>query len=129
MVKLAGSRSEIVLQKNAVRFDATDLSRVYASILKKQFNNNRKPVEEQSLIKLAEWLKLKNYQEEKLQFILKNWCILLFSREAELRRNSRLKKILKPLFELKASGAEADYITALQRAGELRNFLEKLLVE
>ena len=110
----------MLIKKTAVRFDATDLSLVYASILKDQYNNNRKLAEEISFTKLAELLKLKNYHEEKLQFILKNWCILLLSNEQELRHNSGLKKILKKLFELKAGGSEEDYIAELQRAGEFR---------
>ena len=127
--KLADSRLELVLQKNAVRFDATDLSLAYSSILKDQYSNNRKLAEESSFTKLAEWLQLKSYYEEKLQFILKNWCVLLFNNEKELPRNSRLKKILKKLFELKAGGSEEDYITELQRAKELRKFIERIVKE
>ena len=78
---------------------------------------------------MAELLKLKNYHEEKLQFILKNWCILLLSNEQELRHNGGLKKILKKLFELKARGLEEDYIVELQRAGELRKLFERMLKE
>jgi len=129
LAKLADSRLEILLQKDAVRFDATDLSLVYARILKDQYNNNRKLAEEISFTKLAALLQLKNYHEEKLQFILKNWCILLLSNEQELRHNSGLRKILKKLFELKARGLEEDYIAELQRAGELRKFLERILKE
>ena len=124
--KLADSRLEMLLKKKAVRFDATDLSLVYARILKDQYNNNRKLTEDCCFNKLIEWLQLKNYHEEKLQFILKNWCVLLFSNEQELRHNNGLKKILKKLFELKASGSEEDYITELQRAGELRKLFERM---
>ena len=127
--QLAGSRLELVLQKKAVRFDATDLSLAYANILKNKYNNNRKLAEELSFTKLAEIIKLKNYHEEKLTFILKNWCILLLANEQELRRNSRLKKLLKKLFELKAGGNEEDYIFELQQASELRKFLEKIVKE
>jgi len=127
--KLADSRLEMLLKNTAVRFDATDLSLVYARILKDQYNNNRKLAEELCFKKLADWLQLKNYHEEKLQFILKNWCILLFSNEQELRHNSGLKKILKKLFELKATGFEEDYITELQRAGELRKLFARMWKE
>ncbi len=129
LAKLADSRLEMVLQKNAVRFDATDLSLAYARILKEQYNNNRKLAEEHSLIKLAELLQLKNYHEEKLQFILKNWCVLLLSHEQELRHNSQLKMMLKKLFELKAGGLEEDYIAELQRARELKKFFQGMLKE
>jgi len=127
--KLADSRLEILLKKNAVKFDATDLSLVYARILKDQYNDNRKLAEEHCFTKLIEWLQLKNYHEEKLQFNLKNWCVLLLSNEQELRRNKGLKKILKKLFALKAEGLEEDYIVELQRAGELRKFFERMLKE
>ena len=134
--KLADSRLEIVLKKNTVRFDATDLSLVYARILKDQYNDNRKLAEEHCFTKLIEWLQVKNYHEETLQFILKNWCVLLFSNgpayqtgRQELRRNNGLKKILKKLFELKARGAEEDYIVELQRAEELKKFFDRLLKE
>jgi hypothetical protein len=129
LAKLADSRLEIILKKNAARFDATDLSIAYAGILKDQYNNNRKLAEESCFTKLAEWLPLKNYYEEKLQFILKNWCVLLFSNEQELRNKSGLKKILKKLFELKAKGYEEDYIAELQRAVKLRKWLERILKE
>jgi hypothetical protein len=127
--KLADSRLELVIQKKAVRFDATDLSLAYANILKNQYNNNRKLAEELSFSKLADIIQLKNYHEEKLKFILKNWCILLLTDEQELRRNSRFKEILKKLFELKAGGDEEDYISELQRATELRKLLEKIVKE
>ena len=126
---LANSRLELVLQKKAVRFDATDLSRVYANILKKKYNNNRKVAEETSFGKLAGIVQIKNYHEEKLEFILKNWCMLLFANEQELRRNNRLKNKLKKLFQLKAGGDEEDYISELQRAKELRKFLEGIIKE
>ena len=127
--KLADCRSELIMHKKAVRFDATDLSRAYAAILKVQFNNNRRKAEELSFRKLVKLLQIKNYHEGKLQFIIKNWCVLLLSNEKELRSNTRLKKLLKNVFELKAGGSEEDYITALQKAQELRKFLEKIIIE
>ncbi len=126
---LADSRSECILQKGAVRFDATDLSLAYAAILKDRYNEKRKPAEERSFKKLAGLLSIKNYQEEKLQFILKNWAILLLNGEAAFSRNSKLKSILKKLFDLKASGSEEDYIMELQRAGELRKLLGSILLK
>lgn len=137
LAKLADSRLELLLQKSAVRFDATDLSLAYANILKDQYNNKRKPAEELLFKKLAELLHIKNYYEEKLQFILKNWCILLLNNNQEpafaksnagLHKNG-LKKILKKMFQLKVKGREEDYIAEMQRAGELRKFLERILKE
>ena len=119
----------LIMHKKAFRFDATDLSRAYASILKNQYSNNRKLAEEYSFKKLVKLLQIKNYHEGKLQFIIKNWCVLLLSNEKELRSNKRLKKLLKTLFVLKASGSEEDYITALQKEPELRKFLKKIIIE
>jgi hypothetical protein len=127
--KLADSRLELVLQKNPVKFDATDLSRTYASIVENQFNNNRRVAEEQSFTKLADIIQIKNYCEEKLKFILKNWCVLLLTCEPELRSNIILKKDLKKLFLLKATGSEEEYISELQRTGELRKLLERIIGE
>jgi len=125
--KLADSRLELVLQKNPVRFDATDLSIAYSNILKNQYDNNRKVAEDLSFAKLVNILQVKNYHEEKLKFVLKNWCVLLLTNEKELRRNSGLKNILRKLFELKTIGNEGDYIVELQQAKELRKFLEGVL--
>ena len=97
--KLAESRLELILDKKAVQFDATDLSRAYAAILKDQYNNKRKPVEELAVKKLAAILKIKSYQEVNIQYVLKNWSILLLNNEKELRGNGKVKKILKKLFE------------------------------
>ena len=127
--KLAGSRLELVLQKTAVRFDATDLSLAYANILANQYQNNRKVAEEISFTKLVDIIQLKNYHEEKLQFIIKNWCVLLLANEQELCRNNELIKSLQKLFELKAGGDEEDYIPELKRAKELRKYLEEIVKE
>ncbi|MFI5186351.1 MAG: hypothetical protein ACHQF0_06480 [Chitinophagales bacterium] len=127
LTKLADSRMEMILKKNAVRLDATDLSQAYARILRDQYNDTRKPAEERLLIKLAQLLKIKNYHEEKLQFVLKNWCILLFSDQQELNRNKDLKGELKKLFELKAGALEENYISVMQQAKGLRKFIEKIV--
>jgi hypothetical protein len=62
-----------------------------------------------------------------LRFILKNWSVLLFNNEEELRGNKELKKILKKLFELKASGSEEEYISGLQKSKELRRLMENIV--
>jgi hypothetical protein len=82
-----------------------------------------------SYVKLAKLLQIKNYQEEKLQFILKNWCTLLMNQQEGLRKNNALKKLLKKLFELKATGSEEEYISGMQRSKELRKFIEVILKE
>jgi len=121
---LADSRMEILLKNSAARFDATDLSRAYATKLKEQWNDNRKLVEEVLFGKLAELLKIKNYNEDKMKFVLKNWCVLLLSRPDEVIGNKKLKALLKTLFEQKADGAEEDYILGLQKTKELKKLLD-----
>jgi hypothetical protein len=64
-----------------------------------------------------------------MNFILKNWCVLLLAKEQELRNNTGLKQMLKELFEQKAAGDEEDYISGLQHAGGLRKLLEKIVIE
>jgi hypothetical protein len=125
--KLAESRLELILDKKAVRFDVTDLSRAYIAILKDQYGNKRKPAEELALKKLAAILKIKNYQEVRMQYVLKNWSILLLNNEKELRSDGRLKKILKKLFEAKAGGSEEEYIYGLQRSVPIKKMMEKVL--
>jgi hypothetical protein len=127
--KLATSRMEIILQKQAVRFDATDLSLVYSRILKERYNNDRKLAEQLLLAKLAELLHIKNYNEKRIQFMLSNWCVLLFSNERELRRNSKLRKEVKGLFELKTIATEEDYIYQIQKAVELKKILKRMVEE
>ncbi|MGB3007103.1 MAG: hypothetical protein WBC06_11380, partial [Chitinophagaceae bacterium] len=125
--KLADSKLELILKKNAVRFDANDLSLTYAAILKNQYNSNRLRTEKEKAKKLAAILQIKSYEEEKMKFVLQNWSILLLHNEAELRSNSSLKKTLKSLFMLKASGSEEAYIRLLQKAEVLRILVEQIL--
>ena len=125
--KLADSRLELNLDKKAVQFDVTDLSRAYAAILKDQYNNKRRPAEEQAAKKIAAILQIKNWQDANIQFVLRNWSILLFADEKELRGSSQLKKELKRLFELKANGSEEEYIYGLQRSAALKKMMERVL--
>jgi hypothetical protein len=124
---LADSRLELVLKKTAVNFDATDLSRAYAAILTQKYKGNRSLAEKDAVKKLAGILLIKNYQDKKMNFILKNWAVLLLSNEKELQRNSNLKKVLKKLFELKARGSEEVYIKILQQSAGIKIFVEELL--
>lgn len=122
--KLAANKLELVLQKNAVRFDANDLSLVYASMLKHNYKNNRQRFEQGKEHTLAALLQIKNYEEPMMKFILQNWALLLIQNEAALQKNSALKKVLKKLFMLKASGSEADYHALLQKTNTLRIIME-----
>ena len=124
---LAESRLELIIDKKAVPFDVTDLSRAYAGILKNQYGNKRKPAEELAAKKLASLLQIKKCPEDNLQYVLKNWGILLLSNEKELRSSGKLKKVLKKLFESKAGGSEEAYIYELQRSTALRKMMETAL--
>jgi hypothetical protein len=124
---LAESRLELVLQKNAVDFDATDMSRAYTGIITKKYNGNRRFAEKDAAKKLAGNLQIKNYQDSTMNFVLKNWAVFLLCKEIELTQNSNLKRTLKTLFTLKATGNEEAYITALQKAGDLRKLIEELV--
>jgi hypothetical protein len=125
--KLAEGKLELVLQKKAVRFDANDLSLTYADILKKKYNSNRKALEMGKEKKLTAMLRIKNSEEPTMKIILQNWALLLLHHEAALQQNRALKKMLKQLFVLKATGSEADYHKLLQKSGPLRQFIENIL--
>ena len=87
----------------------------------------RTKAEELAAKKLATLLQIKNWQDVNLQYVLKNWSVLLLNNEKELRSNSGLKKILKKLFELKAGGSEEEYIYGLQRSAALKKMIERVL--
>ncbi|MBK8519349.1 MAG: hypothetical protein IPL54_00230 [Chitinophagaceae bacterium] len=125
--ELANSRLEMVLQKTAVRFDATDLSRTYAGILTKKYQGNRLLSEQGAVKKLAAILKIKNCQDQNMHFVLKSWCIFLLCNEKEILQNNQLKKTLKILFNQKATGSEEAYIATLQKSHDLRRMLEELV--
>jgi len=116
-----------LLGKTAARFDATDLSRAYLNIIRKEYKDDRKLAEDSSFAKLVKLLQINNYEEEKMKFVLRNWCVLLLTHELELRTNGKLKATLKHLFELKANGSEEDFISQLQRATELKHLIQEIL--
>jgi hypothetical protein len=126
---LANSRLELVLNKTAVGFDATDLSRIYAGILAKKYKSKRKAAEAAGIKKLAGILQVKNYLDNNMNFILKSWAVLLLSNEKELQGNGPLKKALKKLFVLKAAGSEEAYIVILQRSVAVRKYVESIIKE
>jgi len=124
---LAESRLEWLFQKNATWIDATDMSRAYAGIITKKYNGNRPLAERDAAKKLAAILQIKNWQDDSMNFILKNWALLLLYKEKELRQDSNLKGTLKNLFNLKANGSEEAYITALQKSKTLCSMMEDLV--
>jgi hypothetical protein len=127
--QLAESKLELLLQKKAVRFDANDLSLVYAALLKHKYKNNRQRFEQDKEKKLAALLQIKNYEEPTMKFILYNWALLLMHHEADLKKNGTLKKELKKLFVLKATGSEAEYHKVLQKSNVLRRLVESIVSE
>ncbi|MBP8114886.1 MAG: hypothetical protein KAY50_05980 [Chitinophagaceae bacterium] len=127
--KLADSRMELILNKNALSFDAVDLSDIYAAVLKKQYKNNRMLAEKGKAMKLATILGIKKGNEAPMNYILKNWALLLLYKEKELQNNRLLKKDLNLLFKLKAAGLENDYIVAMSKAKAFRNYLQQLYNE
>lgn len=127
--KLADSRMELYLNQNALPFDAVDLSDMYAAILKKKYKNNRLLAEKGNVKRLATILGIKNPNEASMNYILKNWALLLLYKENELQKNHLLKKELNQLFKLKAAGRENEYIVAMNKAKAFRNYLQKVYTE
>lgn len=126
--ELANSRIELLMNDKAVRFDANDLSFAWVNIVKQNFNNDRSKASKDGVEKLAAIVGIKDFREPKMNFVLENWCGLLLANENELRSNKALTNELKKLFELKANGAEEDYIVEMQRSPEIRRFFERLVV-
>jgi hypothetical protein len=124
---LADSRMELILKPRPVRFDAVDISLVYAAVLKRQYNNNRKAGELLAFNKLVKYLGVKTPYEPILNFVLKNWAVLLMSNETELRKNTALKGALRKIFNLKAYGVEEEFIDELNRSMPLRKFVENIM--
>lgn len=125
--QLAENKLEKLLQQKAVRFDANDLSLAYANLLQKKYKNNRTAFEKGKTKKLATLLQLKNINDPTMQFLLQNWALLLLPLLKEWQHNTELKKTLKKLLLLKATGSEAAYHSALQKATGLRQLVEKIL--
>lgn len=124
---LAESKLELILKKEAVSFDATDLSKVYVNIIAKKYNGDRVTAEKDAAKKLAAILQIKNYQDANMNFVLKNWALFLLCNEKEIRQNGRLKQSLKTLFNLKANGSEEAYIEALQKNNAVRKMMEEIM--
>ena len=127
--KLADSRMELILNKNALPFDAVDLSDIYAAILKKQYKNNRMLAEKGKVKKLATILGIKDSNGASMNYILKNWALLLLYKESELQNNRLLKKELNQLLKLKATGRENEYIAAMNKAKAFRKYLQEIYNE
>ena len=127
LAKLADCRMQMTMNNRAIKIDATDLSIAWLTILQKKYKGNRVLASADAVKKIAVTLKIKNWQDEKMRFILENWAALLLPSEKELRSNLALKRSVKELFELKANGIEEDFIKAMQKSVSLRKFLEKLI--
>ena len=120
---------ELFLKKNVVRFDVNDVSMSYASVLKNKFNNDRKTAEETCFIKLISILKIVKIYESKMNFILKNWSVILLADEKVFRKNKKLQNEFIKLIYLKAYGDEEEYILKMQRSKEFKMFLTNVIIE
>jgi len=125
--KLADSRVEWERQIKAVHFDATDISRVFAAIVKKRYNNNRKLAQERTFKKLVTLLGIPDSYNDNFTFIVKNWCVLLMENETELKRDARLRGSIKKFFRLKADGDEELAVSEMQKAKEWRKLMEGIV--
>lgn len=125
--KLAESKLELLLHKKVVRFDANDLSLAYVTILSNNYNFNRKEFEKGKTKKLASMLQIKNSDDPTIKFILQNWAVLIMHNETTPQLNGELKKELKKLFVLKATGSEAAYHALLQKSKIVRQLIESIL--
>lgn len=124
--KLADGRLEIILSKHStVRFDATDLSLAYLNIVKRKYAGNRKIAEQDSYQKLKKLLQLPGLtDDETLQYVLKNWCVILMADPSALLSDKSLLKSLRTLFLLKAKGNEEEYIYLLQSNDRLKKLVQ-----
>jgi hypothetical protein len=104
---LAESRLELIINNKAFRFDATDMSRAFAGIVSEKYKGDRSMAAKDAAKKLAGMLQIKNYRESNMYFVLQNWAVFLLCMQKELVQNPPLKKTLKTLFTLKATGSEA----------------------
>jgi hypothetical protein len=124
--KLASGRLELVMDKTAVSFDATDLSITWMNILAKKYNNDRNAVKDGDIKRIAALLKIKDHREPRMNFILQNWALFLVANETALKNDTPLKQTLAKIFELKANGSEEEYIRILQQANGVRKLLENV---
>lgn len=126
---LAESRMELVWNQNAVNFDATDLSRVYAEIIKLKYRTNRQQSMEEVNIRMRKLLEIPLSGDNTLAFIISNWSVLLMENEKEIRKNSALRQQLKQLLQKKGQGNETEFILELQKSEELQLLLTKLVAK
>ncbi len=125
--KLADSKLELTLGKGAVNFDAADLSRVYADLVKKHFKGNRKVAEDSAFEFVIKLLKLEKYRHHyNFNYVLRNWCVFLVPAQKQLKINKALQQELKKILLLKATAPEMDYVKALQRSPNLKKLMMEL---
>ena len=124
--KLADSRMEIVVGKGScARFDATDLSKVYAAIVRDKYAGNRLEAERDSYKKLVKYLRPpKLTDDETLRYVLHNWCVILMNGKVELLADKAFATTLKEIMLLKANGNEEDYMRQLRKSTQLRKLVE-----
>ncbi len=127
--KLANGRLELIINKNsAVRFDATDSSIAYWKIVKLKYGGNRKIAEKESYDEILKFLKLPEIiNDVTLQYVIKNWCVLLMADSAKFHSDKSLAVTLKKLFLLKAQYNEEEYINLLQNNMQLSELINATL--
>ena len=111
-------------KQSAVRFDATDLSSAYWRIVREKYGGDRKIAEQDSCRRIKKLLQLPALiEDENLQYVLKNWCVLLMNQYDELHSNKSLLETVKKIIFLKAEGSEEEYMMLLQNSQPLRKLV------
>lgn len=118
---------ELILREDSVRFDATDIGRVFHNILEACYNTSRKTATDHSVMRLTRLLKVSSSQEDIMHRLLVNWSVLVFSKGKQPALSTEFKSTLKRLLTLKCTGTEEEYIRLLQQSKELRNWMESLV--
>jgi hypothetical protein len=127
--KLADARMELILEGRPVRFDATDITRVFSAILQRDYHNDRQKAISATLPRMARLLGIKNYDDLKVYALLTNWCVWLAGIEKYPSFNRTTKKELRHLFRLKSRGNEEAYMQGLRHASVLRSYIEWQMVK
>lgn len=121
--KLADSRMELIVGKRVpVLFDATDMSLLFAAIVKSKYDGNRQVALKDSYKTLTGMLGLTVFDKE-LRYVIANWSVLLLANEGALRKDAALKNELTEILIAKTAFKEQDYIRAVQGSKRFRNFI------
>ncbi len=64
-----------------------------------------------------------------MQYVLRNWALILLYKEEELQQNRLLRNEINRLLTLKATGRENEFIAAMRKAKAFRKYLESIWKE